>query len=58
MTKKQANLLRFVFGVLTALFVGVDSARAHRGPGMTYLLPVAILLLVVSDLIGYLSDNA
>ena len=56
-TKKQVHVLRFILGVLIALFAGIDSMQANRGLLNTCLLPGAILLLVTGDLIGYLSEG-
>ena len=53
-----ANWLRFVLGLVIAVTLGIDSYVAGRGAVLTYVLPVAIAIIVLADLIGYLGHRS
>lgn len=55
---QTAQLARLALGVVMAVGLGVGGYLAEGGGLLTYLLPLAILLLTLADFLGYLGSAA
>jgi len=58
MERGLAHWLRLALGFVIVVVLGVDSYYAERGVALTFVLPVAIGILVAADFIGYLSSRS
>ena len=58
MQRAVANWLRLVLGIVIAVGLAVDSYFADRGAILTYVLPVAIGLLAITEFIVYWTNRA
>jgi len=57
MQRRTAHHVRLALGLIMAVGLGVGAYVAEGWGLLTYLLPLAILLLTVADFIGYLSGT-